>query len=76
MAYREYTVKLLEAIQEGLIDRDAVISAALQVMSEDEVRDMMFANDFAEDTDDWDEDEDEERDPMDDFNYVGSRHHY
>lgn len=78
MAFREYTRKLLEAIQEGMIDRDTVITAALQHMSEDEVRDMCEANGFFEH-----EEEDEEDgevnpypDPIDDFNYVGSRHHY
>jgi hypothetical protein len=49
MAFREYTVKLLNAIQEGLIDRDTVIAAALQYMSEDEVKDMCEANGFVDD---------------------------
>ena len=82
MAFREYTRKLLEAIREGMIDRDTVITAALQHMSEDEVRDMCEANGFFEhEEEDGDEDyEDGEAnpypEPIDDFNYVGSRHHY
>lgn len=88
MAFRECTIKLLQAIEDGLVSRDAVITAALQHMSEDEVRDMCEANGFLEDDgegDGFEDDlagepgEDEETpmpDPIDDFNYVGSRHHY
>jgi hypothetical protein len=54
---RDFTNKLLEMVEEGVLDRDTVIMACVKYMSEDEVRDMMFANDFLEDTDDWDEDE-------------------
>jgi len=55
---REFTNKLLEMVEDGVLDRDTVIMACVKYMSEDEVRDMMFANDFAEDTDDWDEEPD------------------
>ena len=41
-------------------------------MSEDQVRDMCHMNEFFEGT----EDEDEQEDLLNDFNYVGSRHHY
>jgi len=44
-------------------------------LSMDDVRDMLDANELSPRFDE-DEDEDEESDPMDDFNYVGSRHHY
>ena len=54
---REFSTKLLDMIDDGLLDKDTVIMACVKYMSEDEVRDMMFANDFVEDTDDWDEDE-------------------
>jgi len=73
--FREYTIKLLEAIQEGLIDRDAVISAALQHMSEDDVRDMCESEGFL-DLDEEEPEDEEPVDPLEDFNYVGSRHHY
>ena len=56
---REFSTKLLDMIDDGLLDKDTVIMACVKYMSEDEVRDMMFANDFVEDTDDWDEDEDD-----------------
>ena len=60
---REFTTKLLDMIDDGLLDKDTVIMACVKYMSEDDVRDMMFANDFVEDTDDWDEDEDEDEEP-------------
>lgn len=37
---REITNKVLEMIAEGVLDRDHVISSALQYLSEDQVRDM------------------------------------
>lgn len=55
---RDFTNQLLEMVEDGLLDRDTVIMACVKYMSEDEVRDMMFANDFVEDTDDWDEEPD------------------
>jgi hypothetical protein len=68
---REYTNKILEAVEEGLLDKDMVIMACLKYMSEQQVKDMAEANEFF-----MDEEEDEDYDPMDDFNYVGSRYHY
>lgn len=52
MAFREYTRKLLEAIQDGLISQETVLTAALQHMSEDEVRDMCEANGWFDGEDD------------------------
>ena len=60
-------------MDEGLISAEAVAEMALAYMSEDDVADMMRCNDIIEDEE---EDEEEESDPMDDFNYVGSPHHY
>lgn len=74
MAHREYTRKLLEAIQEGMLDRDTVITAALNHLSEAEVRDMCEANGFLEAEED--EDEDVSGEHIDNPNWVGSRHHY
>jgi hypothetical protein len=59
-------------MDEGLISAEAVAEMALAYMSEDDVADMMRANDILEEEDEIDE----ESDPMDDFNYVGSPHHY
>lgn len=67
---RAVTNKILEMVEEGILDKDTVILACLKYMSESDVSDMAQANEF------FYEDEDEEDDPLDDFNYVGSRHHY
>jgi hypothetical protein len=65
-------------MDEGLISATAVAEMALAYMSEDDVADMMRSNDIL-DEDEEEEDWDECADPdaaLDDFNYVGSRHHY
>ncbi len=43
---REATNKVLEMVEEGLLDRDTVIMACLKYMSEDDVRDMAHANEI------------------------------
>ena len=43
---RDTTDKILEMIEDGILDRDTVIMAALKYMSEDEVADMASANEF------------------------------
>jgi hypothetical protein len=48
---REVTNRLLEMVEEGLLDRDAVIMACLKYMSEDDVADMARANEFLMDDD-------------------------
>lgn len=58
---REYTNKLLELVEDGLLDRDTVIMACVKYMSEDDVKDMMEANEFILEEDE-DEDEDSEWD--------------
>jgi len=45
---RKYTNQLLDMIDDGLLDRDTVIMACLKYMSEDDVQDMMEANEFIE----------------------------
>ena len=54
---REYTSRLLELIEDGMLDRDTVIMACVKYMSEDDVKDMMEHNEFIDE-----EDEDEEYD--------------
>lgn len=89
---REYTNRLLEMVDEGLLDKDTVIMACLKYMSEADVQDMMEANEFILEDEEEDEDEegfsrdndvwsaveeDEEWTPDNaDFNDKGSRHHY
>ena len=52
---REYTSKLLELVEDGMLDRDTVIMACVKYMSEDDVKDMMESNEFI-----LEEDEDED----------------
>ena len=56
---REYTNKLLDAIDQGLLTPQAVVEMALTYMSESDVEDMMRVNDLlyyldAEDEEDED----------------------
>jgi hypothetical protein len=73
---RAYALQLLA---DGLVDAEVLVTACLSYMSTDDVRDMLDSNElsprFSSDCSE-DEDEVEESDPMDDFNYVGSPHHY
>ena len=62
---REYTNKIIEMAEEGIIDWEDIARAALNWMSEDDVRDMAYDNLILED-----EDEDEcECDECDEENY-------
>ena len=54
---REATNRILELVEEGMLDRDTVIMACLKYMSEDEVRDMAESNEFFLDEDEDEEDE-------------------
>ena len=57
---RQATDKILEMVDEGVLDRDTVIMSCLKYMSEDDVADMAHANEFfineeeEDDEDDWD----------------------
>lgn len=66
---REATKKVLEMIEEGILNNDDVILACLNYMSDSDVQAMAEANEFLYE-------EEDVMDPLDDFNYVGSRHHY
>jgi hypothetical protein len=63
---REATNRILELVEEGLLDRDTVIMACLKYMSEDEVADMAHANEFFLDEDEDEEDEEWDCDDSDD----------
>lgn len=52
---RTQTTKLLEMMDEGLISAEAVAEMALAYMSEDDVADMMRANDILDEEDEDDE---------------------
>ena len=78
---REFTNKILEAVEEGMLDKDTVIMACLKYMSEDQVKDMADANYFFEHEEEEDEEEEDEEEeewtPYNaDFNDKGSIHHY
>ncbi len=46
---REYTNKLLEYIDDGIVSKDFVITACLKYMSEDDVKDMLRINQIWDD---------------------------
>jgi hypothetical protein len=46
-------------IENGLLDKDTVINACVNYMSEDDVRDMMESNEFIEEEEEEDEEEDD-----------------
>ena len=52
---REVTNRILEEIEEGILDPREVVMAALKYMSEDDVADMAHINEFF-----YDEEEDED----------------
>ena len=55
---RQATDRILEMVDEGLLDRDTVIMACLKYMSEDDVADMAQMNEFFYDDEESDEDDD------------------
>ena len=57
---RQYTTKLLEMIDDGLLDKDQVIQAFCSYMSESDVQDMMESNEMVDSEDEEEEDDDEE----------------
>ncbi len=73
---RPATTRLLEMMDEGMIDPRTVADMALSWLSESEVHDMMLANDLVE-AEDEDEEAEEEWTPENaDFCDPGSIHHY
>jgi len=50
---REATERILELVEEGLLDKDAVIMAFLKYMSEDDVADMAHLNEFFYEEEDY-----------------------
>lgn len=59
---RKTTAKLLELVEQGVLDPMSVLEAALDYMSEDDVEDMAWSNQFLseDEEEESDEDEDEE----------------
>lgn len=74
---RPFTTAVLEALDQDMLDKDNLIADLLGYLSEAEVEDFVRKNDLLEAVGMGEEEaEEDEYDPLDDFNYVGSRHHY
>jgi len=77
---RPETNRLIDMLDEGMLDARAVADMALAFMSEHEVKQMMQANDIptTDQVEDEDEEADEEEWTPDNADYCdpGSRHHY
>jgi hypothetical protein len=76
---RPETNRLIDMLDEGMIDARAVADMALAFMSESEVKQMMQANDIptTDQAEDDEEEPEEEWTPDNaDFCDPGSRHHY
>ena len=59
MVTRKVTNKLLELIEEGVLDPQMVINACLCYMSEDDVADMAHANELLEEEEEEEEEEED-----------------
>ena len=70
MTARKYTNKILDRVDEGALHPDFLIQNLLMWMSEAQVKE------FYEGVIDCDDEEDADEAALDNFNYVGSRHHY
>ena len=55
---RANTNQLLEAVEEGILDKDLVIMACVKYMSESDVADMCRINEFFPDYEEEEDDED------------------
>ena len=70
---REYTCRILEALDEHTLNKDMLIDMMLQWMSESDVKAMCQANDICLDDE---EDEDEAESDLENPDSVHSRYHY
>jgi hypothetical protein len=59
---RQATNKILEMVEEGILDKDTVIMSCLKYMSEDDVADMAHSNEFFINEEEEDDDEPEMED--------------
>ena len=53
---RQATDKILEMVEEGILDKDTVIMSCVKYMSEDDVADMAHSNEFFINEEDNEED--------------------
>ena len=54
---RQATDKILEMVEQGILDRDTVIMSCLKYMSEDDVADMVHSNEFFINEEEYDEED-------------------
>jgi len=54
---RQATDKILEMVEEGILDKDTVIMSCLKYMSEDDVADMAHSNEFFNNEEEDDDDD-------------------
>jgi len=54
---RQATNKILEMVDDGILDKDTVIMSCLKYMSEDDVADMAHSNEFFINEEEYDEEE-------------------
>ena len=67
---RKVTKKILELIEEGVLDAEVVVNACLKYMSEADVLDMAEENEFLDEAvEEEEEDEDDDDDEEDDNNF-------
>ncbi len=55
---RQATDKILEMVEQGILDKDTVIMSCLKYMSEDDVADMAHSNEFFINEEEYKEDDD------------------
>jgi hypothetical protein len=60
---RQATDKILEMVEEGILDKDTVIMSCLKYMSEDDVADMAHSNEFFINEEEDDDEPEMEDDP-------------
>ena len=54
---RQATNKILEMVDDGILDKDTVIMSCLKYMSEDDVADMAHSNEFFINEEEYEEDD-------------------
>ena len=55
---RQATDKILEMVEQGILDKDTVIMSYLKYMSEDDVADMAHSNEFFINEEEYEEEDD------------------
>ena len=67
---RQFTNHLIELLDDGILDKDTVIFALLGYLSDDQVLDMMEANEFIDPYEDDEDDDEDDEDYDEDYDEV------